>query len=87
MKVLATLRSQNVVSKNVFNQLFVCVDASTISPEPEGVDQVPSHLQNVEEDAEVPLFRLVTGRFPVTPVESGNPVKLVAVPLVGVPRA
>ncbi len=30
---------------------------------------------------------MVTGRFPVTPVESGSPVQLVRVPLVGVPSA
>ena len=36
--------------------------------------QVPSPLQNVEEEALVPLFKLVTGRSPVTPVVKGNPV-------------
>ncbi len=36
--------------------------------------------------AEVPLFKLVTGRFPTTPVERGSPVQLVNTPLVGVPR-
>jgi hypothetical protein len=35
----------------------------------------------------VPLFKLVTGRFPVTPVDNGRPVALVSVILDGVPRA
>jgi hypothetical protein len=50
-----------------------------------GVAQVPSPLQNVVLDALVPLFRLATGRLPVTPVESGKPVALVSVTLAGVP--
>ena len=33
---------------------------------PEGAAQVPSPLQNVEDDALVPELRFVTGRFPVT---------------------
>lgn len=53
---------------------------------PDGAAQVPSPRQNVELVAPVPLFRFVTGRFPVTPVVSGSPVKFVATPLVGVPR-
>jgi hypothetical protein len=32
-------------------------------------------------------LRFVTGRLPVTPVERGKPVKFVAIPLLGVPRA
>ena len=36
--------------------------------------QVPSPLQNVEEEALVPLFKLVTGMLPVTPVVKGSPV-------------
>jgi hypothetical protein len=40
----------------------------------------------VVEDADVPEFRLVTGRFPVTPVDKGRPVQFVSVPDVGVPR-
>jgi hypothetical protein len=46
---------------------------------------VPSPRQNVDALALVPLFRLVTGRFPVTPVVKGSPVALVKVPLEGVP--
>jgi len=53
---------------------------------PEGVAQVPSPLQNVVLDADVPLFKLVTGRFPVTPVVNGKPVAFVNVTLVGVPK-
>ena len=47
---------------------------------------MPSPLQNVVLDAEVPLLRFVTGRFPVTPVVNGKPVAFVNVTLVGVPK-
>lgn len=40
----------------------------------------------MEEDALVPLFRLVTGKLPVTPVVNGKPVALVNVTDVGVPK-
>jgi hypothetical protein len=40
----------------------------------------------VDADALVPLFKLVTGKLPVTPVVSGNPVAFVSVTEVGVPR-
>lgn len=56
-------------------------------PAPAGVDQVPSPRQYVLAEANVPLFRFVTGRFPVTPVDSGRPVAFVRVPDAGVPRA
>lgn len=62
------------------------VSVATLPPPPGGVAQVPSPLQNVVELALVPLFRLDTDKFPVTPVERGNPVQFVSVPLVGVPR-
>jgi hypothetical protein len=55
-------------------------------PPPAGVAQVPSPLQNVVLEADVPLLRLVTGKFPVTPVDNGKPVALVKVPLDGVPN-
>src|SRR6185312_11821649 len=55
-------------------------------PPPDGVAHAPSPLQNVDEDALVPELRLVTGKFPVIPVESGSPVQLVRVPEVGVPN-
>ena len=38
--------------------------------DPLGVAQVPSPRQNVELLADVPLFRLATGRFPATPADS-----------------
>jgi hypothetical protein len=57
-----------------------------LPPPPAGVAQVPSPLQNVVLDADVPLFKLVTGRFPVTPVDNGKPVAFVNVTLVGVPK-
>ena len=52
-----------------------------------GVTQVPSPRQKVEAEALVPLFKLVTGKLPVTPVLSGSPVAFVRVPLLGVPKA
>jgi len=54
-------------------------------PDPDGAAHVPSPRQKVADDALVPLFRFVTGRFPVTPVDSGSPVTLVITPEVGVP--
>jgi hypothetical protein len=48
---------------------------------------VPSPRQYVDDDAEVPLFKLVTGKLPVTPVDNGNPVAFVSVTLDGVPSA
>ena len=56
-------------------------------PPPAGAAHVPSPRQNVEDDAEVPLFRFPTGRLPVTPVESGSPVAFVSVADAGVPNA
>ena len=63
-----------------------CATLVTV-PAPAGVDQEPSPRQNVKIEAEVPLFRLVTGKLPVTPVVKGSPVRLVAVPDEGVPSA
>ena len=53
---------------------------------PPATAHVPSPLQKVLALADVPLFRLVTGKLPVTPVVNGNPVPLVNVTLVGVPN-
>lgn len=50
-----------------------------------GTAQVPSPRQKLVDVAPVPLFRLVTGKLPVTPVDNGNPVALVSVTLAGVP--
>jgi hypothetical protein len=57
------------------------------TPVPAGVPHVPSPRQKVVALAEVPELRLVTGKFPVTPVVSGKPLRLVAVPEEGVPKA
>jgi hypothetical protein len=51
------------------------------------VAQVASPRQYVEDDALVPLFKLVTGKLPVTPVVRGKPVTLVITPDAGVPSA
>lgn len=50
-------------------------------PDPGGAAHVPSPLQNVDAEALVPEFKLVTGRLPVTSV-----VRLTA-PKVGAPPA
>jgi hypothetical protein len=50
---------------------------------PEMVTFVPATKLGVV----VPVPPFATGRVPVTPVESGRPVKFVAVPLEGVPKA
>jgi len=64
-------------------------DTSTLVtvPDPAGVDQMPSPRQNVDALADVPEFKLVTGRFPVTPVVRGRPVAFVSNPLATVPNA
>lgn len=71
----------------VTKAVLVSVPAETTVtvPLPDGDAHVPSPRQYVEDDALVPLFRLVTGRLPVTPVVSGSPVAFVRVPDVGVP--
>jgi hypothetical protein len=64
-------------------------DAESVTPVSElaaGVAHEPSPRQKVVADADVPEFRLVTGRLPVTPVVKGKPVALVNTPDVGVPR-
>ena len=45
-----------------------------------------SPRQNVEAEADVPEFKLVTGRLPVTPVVRGSPVADVSTNVVGVPK-
>jgi len=62
------------------------VTAVTVPPPLEAVAHVPSPLQNVEDEAEVPLLSLATGRFPVVPADIGRPVQFVSVPLLGVPN-
>lgn len=46
--------------------LMVSVPAAVTLPDPAGVAHVPSPRQKVELDADVPLFRLATGKLPVT---------------------
>ena len=50
-----------------------------------GTAQVPSPRQKLVDVAPVPLFKLATGRLPVTPVDNGRPVAFVSVTLIGVP--
>lgn len=81
----ATERSGVVVG--LVTVILKSADATEVTvPLPAGVAQVPSPRQNVVFEALVPLFKLVTDRFPVTPVESGSPVALVRVTEVGVPK-
>lgn len=60
---------------------------SCVMPVSDGVAHVASPRQNVVADAPVPEPRLVTGRFPVTPVVSGKPVPLASPIDAGVPVA
>jgi len=76
-----------VVPSNSATALAVADAGPDTSPPPAGVDQTPSPRQKVLELADVPLFRFVTGKLPVTPVDSGKPVALVSVPDEGVPKA
>jgi len=70
----------------------VNVPAAVTLPEPAGVAHVPSPLQNVLEDADVPEFRLATGKFPVTSAErltapkDGTPAALPCRTVVVVPN-
>jgi hypothetical protein len=62
-----TAESPIVVELAAFGIVFV------VRPEIlAGVPHVPSPLQNVEADALVPEFRLVTGRLPVTPLDKST---------------
>lgn len=65
----------------------VNVCATLVTDPTPATAQVPSPRQKVEADAPVPLLRFATGRFPVTPVVSGNAVQFVKTPEVGVPNA
>jgi len=68
------------------------VAAAVTLPDPAGVAHVPSPLQNVLEDADVPEFRFATGKFPVTSAERltapklGTPPALPCRTVVVVPR-
>lgn len=60
VNVFATLRSQKVVSRKVFNPLFVCAEARTISPDQAGVLHVQSHRRNVVDEG-VPVAFIFAG--------------------------
>jgi hypothetical protein len=72
--------------------LIVNVPAAVTFPLPAGVAHVPSPLQNVLDDADVPEFRFVTGKFPVTSAErltaakDGTPAALPCSTVVVVPN-
>ncbi|MGL6123762.1 MAG: hypothetical protein ACRC1W_12260 [Shewanella sp.] len=73
-KVIVTLVSSTLVS------------AEGVTTPPPGTAQVPSPRQKDVPVAPVPEFKLVTGRFPVTPVVKGSPVQVVSAPETGVPK-
>lgn len=76
-----------VVAVATMPEMPLAVVTDTVDTVPEGVDQVLSPRQNVVDEADVPEFRFVTGRLPVTPVDRGRPVAEVSVRLDGVPPA
>jgi len=70
--------------------------ANTKEPEPVSsvtaaakfaLDGVPSQVATPVPNDVIPVPPFATGRVPVTPVLKGNPVRLVAVPLEGVPKS
>jgi len=61
----------------------LCITCKTLPPP--AAAQVPSPRQNVDALADVPEFRLETGRLPVTPLIKLRPVALFKLALVGVP--
>ena len=68
---MTAVEPSNVVPDAAPDPELLSVSALVVvPPPPAGVAQVPSPLQKVDEDAPVPEFRFVTGRFPVTPVAS-----------------
>ncbi len=73
----------------VLDPLFTPVPpfAGDAMPEIAGVAHVPSPRQNVVPLAPEPPAKLVTGRFPVTPVVNGKLIQLVKSPLDGSPNA
>jgi len=62
-------------------------NAVGVAADGDAAAQEPSPRQKVDADALVPLFKLVTGKLPVTPVDNGKPVTLVSTPDAGVPSA
>ena len=76
-----------VIGEPVTEKILGAVKATLVTPELLGVAQLPSPRQNVVADALVPLFKLVTGKFPVTPVVSGSPVPFVKTIAEGVPKS
>jgi len=76
-----------VVTAEPLDDAIFTLDVPLEIVDKEGVAQVASPRQKVKEVAPVPPFKLVTGRFPVTPVVNGNPVAFVNVADTGVPNA
>ena len=66
--------------------LTVPVPATLVTDPVPAAAQLPSPRQNVDALADVPEFKLVTGKFPVTPVLNGRPVADVKTKVVGVPK-
>lgn len=74
---LPVVELNNAISESTDRAVF-----DETSHDHAGVAQVPSHRQNVVALAPVPDPRFVTGRFPVTPVESDTFVMVFEEPLI-----
>ena len=81
----ATVNAGVVVA--VATEMMPPVKLTEVTVPVPAADQVPSPRQKVDAEADVPLFRFVTGKLPVTPVVKGKPVRFVAVPPEGVPKS
>jgi len=76
---------EDVIGLPAMLKMLGTVAATLVTEPAPAAAHVPSPRQKVDAEAEVPELRLVTGKFPVTPVVKGKPVKFVATPEVGVP--
>jgi hypothetical protein len=86
-KVPPNVKSPDVVTvPDKDKPLTVPVPPTLVTVPVPAAAQTPSPRQNVLADADVPLFRLVTGKFPVTPVVKGKPVADVKTKVEGVPK-
>ena len=86
-KIPPSARTVPLVSPKTAMSFVVEDPGPETLPPPAGVAHDPSPRQKVDEDALVPEFRFVTGRFPVTPEVKGRPVALVRTAAEGVPSA
>jgi len=76
---------EDVIGLPAMLKMLGTVAATLVTEPAPAAAHVPSPRQKVDAEAEVPELRLVTGRFPITPVLKGSPVIFVATPEAGVP--